>query len=61
MSSSYQGSKTHVKFKAAKGKASDRVISTGKGNFVPTKADCSKPGESHGGKPGKGFSAKGTG
>lgn len=61
MSSSYQASKTHVKFKASKGKPHDRVVSTGKGNFVPSKADCSKAGESMAGKPGKGFSAKGTG
>jgi hypothetical protein len=61
MSSSYQASKTHVKFPVSKGKPHDRVLSTGKGNFVPTSADCSKAGQSMAGKPAKGFSAKGTG
>jgi len=62
MSSSYQASRTPVKFKVSKGSPKPtKVLSSGKGNFVPSKADCSKAGESMAGKPGKGFSAKGTG
>lgn len=37
MSSSYQASKTHIKFPVSKGKPSDRVLKTGKApHFVPT-------------------------
>lgn len=40
MSSSYQASKTHVKFPVSKGKPSDRVLKTGKApHFVPGKAN----------------------
>lgn len=62
MSSSYQASKTHVKFPVSKGSPKpSKVLKSSTGNFVPSKADCSKAGESMAGKPGKGFSAKGTG
>jgi hypothetical protein len=61
MSSSYQASQTHVKYKASKGSPKPtKVVSSGKGNFVPSKSDCSKAGQSMAGKPGKGFSGKGT-
>lgn len=61
MSSSYQASKTHVKFSAKKGSPkATKVVSSGTGNFVPSKSDCSKAGESMAGKAGKGFSGKGT-
>lgn len=62
MANTMQPSTTHVKFKASKGTPKpSKCLSTGSGNFVPTSADCSKAGQSMAGKPGKGFSAKGTG